>query len=57
VGKKRVYDLCIHEPGCEGIVLKHVASPYMAGFKECITNPLWIKVKKDEEHTKDRRNK
>jgi bifunctional non-homologous end joining protein LigD len=52
VGKKHLYDLCIQEPGCEGIVLKHMASLYTAGFKQCLTNPLWIKVKKDEAHTK-----
>jgi ATP-dependent DNA ligase len=36
--------------GCEGIVVKHSKSLYTAGFKECLTNPLWIKVKKDEPH-------
>lgn len=46
VGKKRLYDLCIHEPGCEGIVLKHTASHYAAGLKACLANLLWIKVKK-----------
>jgi len=50
VGKRRLYDLCIHETGCEGIVLKHIKSLYPAGFKKCITNPFWIKVKKDEPH-------
>jgi len=54
VGKRRLYDLCIHETGCEGIVLKHVKSLYMAGFKKCITNPFWIKVKKDEPHQRAR---
>ena len=44
-------------PGCKSIVLGHTASLYVAGFKECLTNPLWIEVKKEEEHTKDTRDK
>lgn len=52
VGKRRLYEMCIQEPGCEGIVLKHKDSLYTAGFQKCLTNPLWIKVKKDEPHQK-----
>lgn len=54
VGKRRLYDLCISEPGCEGIVLKQVKSLYVAGFNKCLTNPFWLKVKKDEPHQKVR---
>jgi len=55
VGKKRLYEIGIQEPGCEGIVLKNVKSLYTAGFRECLTNPLWIKVKKDEPHLRHRK--
>lgn len=50
IGKRLLYEQSIQAEDEEGIVIKKLSSKYLIGISDCITNPFWIKVKKDEAH-------
>lgn len=52
IGKKSLYHQSIGDAVNEGIVLKHINSKYIISEADCKQNPMWLKVKKTEEHLK-----
>lgn len=50
--KKALYYDSISTPENEGIVLKKFDSRYLVSEYDCPKNPLWLKVKRPEQHTR-----
>jgi bifunctional non-homologous end joining protein LigD len=50
IGKVKLYHNSISGEENEGVVLKHVNSPYNASPARCLQNPYWLKVKRLEKH-------
>jgi ATP-dependent DNA ligase len=50
LGKRLLYEHSITAEDEEGIVMKKLSSKYPVGRSDCLTNPYWLKVKKDEAH-------
>jgi ATP-dependent DNA ligase len=52
IGKRELYCRSIEGDVNEGIVMKHLGSPYPASDAKCMDNPHWLKVKRIEGHVK-----
>ena len=44
------YEQNIEGEDVEGIVIKRIDSKYMPSFTRCLQHPLWLKLKKKEDH-------